>query len=972
MDITNLSIDQIGLSARSNHALHKRNIHTVDKMLELTEEELINIPQLGRKSVDEILTVIQKYHELSNSLGEGGCSKESQQSFDNWLNSDSGKKAVIEFLEQTPHRIEELSSLSTRTYNTMLFNGYTEIKEIVFHSHEELMKIPHMSPESANEILRKVKAYLEDRKDQLMAEDKDNSGEIKNQSIDDLIQNIHYRSRILEFVKANDISLKDMDLNIRAINCLHNSNYDYLSEIIFFSRNNLMTIKSMGAGTADIILQTINQYLKKNEDRIKRYLEGDDSVLIDDETIRSKILFLYDGTPFGGYNFAEFKRELVLPENVTDERFKNVIGSLLAEKEIEYVDFRCYRIYDRFMDMLFECPKVEKRNKEILEKRVNGNTLQQIADEYDLTRERVRQLSIKVVSVVRSWYTASTGKKWFDEDYYRYLYETYEIDKDAATFLGVEPYIFFYLELAGCKPGKNSLKGALDDNKLETGLKLKIKTFLNRDRLLVDGVWINKKRADLEEVVVQKLCKEDTDYSEFGNIYNQFLENQEIEYDSNLYFTEELQKSRKNHLSEAEFLLWKQSEKFRYYDIKGQDYTELYDTLQLDTYKDIELSTLKWMDDYPEIMEKYDIRDQYELHNLLRKTIKPEDYPNVQFGKMPMISFGEFDRDEAILDLLLEHSPISQVDLADLIRQEYGYDQQTVIGTYLTSFNKYYHDGIYEFEQKVMPADRMTNLKGQLTEDFYYTDEVRKIYLKLYPEADPEEINRYNLMEMGFSIYASYVIQNYPTADKYFESLFTSNEITDLTLLRKRHTYSQLFSQKFMELKRNLTIVEYEHNKIILFKKLEEFGVTKEKVADFCQLIYEIVPDESFFTIQSLQKDGFYSDLFDLGFPDMFCGSLLLSDNRFGSGYAFGNRFFYKGEKTVTFRMLMVSLVEENGSIDILDLIHLLEKQYGFNNVDKWDVIYKVQGSGVYYDSFLERLYASEDLYYQELEEYER
>ena len=537
MDITNLSIDEISLSARSNHALHKRNIHTVGKMLDLTEEELINTPQLGRKSVDEILAVIRQYQELAITKNDGGSIEKSLQNFDDWFSSDRGKKAVIDFLEQSPHRIEELSTLGTRTYNTLLFNGFTEIKEIVFLSYEDLMNIPHMSLESANEIIRKVKTYLEERKDILMPGMEDEpSQKLHDQSIDVLVRNIRYRPRILEFIRANDVELEDMDLNIRGINCLYNSGYGCLSEIVFLSRNDLMAIKSMGPGTADIILQKIDQYLKKNEERIKKYLDGDDSVLIDDDAIKAKILHLYDETPFGGYNFAEFKKALVLPEAVTDERLKHLIGSMLAEKVFEYVDFRCYRIYDKFMDVLAVCPKVEQRNKEILEKRINGAVLQQIADEYGLTRERIRQLSAKTVSSVKTWYTATTGKKWFDEDYYRYFYETYEIDKkDAAAFLGIELYIFSYLDLTESKGGKKELRAALDDNAIETGLKLKIKTYLNKNKLLVDGIWVNKKRVDLEEVVVRKLCTEDTDYSDFGKIYNQFLMDEEIEYDSNLY-----------------------------------------------------------------------------------------------------------------------------------------------------------------------------------------------------------------------------------------------------------------------------------------------------------------------------------------------------------------------------------------------------------------------------------------------------
>ena len=53
----------------------------------------------------------------------------------------------------------------------------------------------------------------------------------------------------------------------------------------------------------------------------------------------------------------------------------------------------------------------------------------------------------------------------------------------------------------------------------------------------------------------------------------------------------------------------------------GRDYEELLETLKLNAYQNVELSTLKFMETYPEVMKKYDIRDQYELHNLLRKIV---------------------------------------------------------------------------------------------------------------------------------------------------------------------------------------------------------------------------------------------------------------------------------------------------------------------------------------------------------------
>ena len=87
-----------------------------------------------------------------------------------------------------------------------------------------------------------------------------------------------------------------------------------------------------------------------------------------------------------------------------------------------------------------------------------------------------------------------------------------------------------------------------------------------------------------------------------------------------------MSKTRKNHLGESRIALWKQNELIRYYDIDARDYSELLDTLNFESYENIEISTLKFMDDYPELMQKYDIRDQYELHNLLRKIVPENSY----------------------------------------------------------------------------------------------------------------------------------------------------------------------------------------------------------------------------------------------------------------------------------------------------------------------------------------------------------
>lgn len=260
-------------------------------------------------------------------------------------------------------------------------------------------------------------------------------------------------------------------------------------------------------------------------------------------------------------------------------------------------------------------------------KKMNGVTLEAIGNEYSLTRERVRQLLLKSIREIYGEIREKFGIKVFDEDYYRYFFETYAADNsDLEKWFGITPATVTYFELTNSKHGKVSLHKALEDMDLSAGMRLNVKKYINRNKIYVDGMYIEKRIADLEEFVIRKYCTDDVSFSDFVNIYNDFLSKMEIPKDEKLYYTDEMMRTRKNRLTDAHFLLWKYNEQMRYYDIDGKDYTELLDILDLGGYKNIELSTSKFMDMYPEIMKKYDIRDQYELHNLLRKII-PDGRP---------------------------------------------------------------------------------------------------------------------------------------------------------------------------------------------------------------------------------------------------------------------------------------------------------------------------------------------------------
>ena len=171
--------------------------------------------------------------------------------------------------------------------------------------------------------------------------------------------------------------------------------------------------------------------------------------------------------------------------------------------------------------------------------------------------------------------------------------------------------------------------------------------------------------------------------------------------------------------------------------------------------------------------------------------------------------------------------------------------------------------------------------------------------------------------------------------------------------------------------KQELEVVEFEPGQLIRFRKLEQAGVTKEMLREFCDLVWDYVEDGAYFTVKSLRLSGFDCELFELGFSDWFYANLLAADARFSYTRAFSAIVLFKGRKSVSIGSFEESRIRAHGSIDVYDLLSELENVYGCKSVDRLDLVYKVGGTQVYYDKILERFYDSAETYYRELDEME-
>ena len=59
--ILEMNIEDMDLSVRSYNCLKRANIHTVEDLLKKTEDDMLKVRNLGRKSLDEVIQKLNSY-----------------------------------------------------------------------------------------------------------------------------------------------------------------------------------------------------------------------------------------------------------------------------------------------------------------------------------------------------------------------------------------------------------------------------------------------------------------------------------------------------------------------------------------------------------------------------------------------------------------------------------------------------------------------------------------------------------------------------------------------------------------------------------------------------------------------------------------------------------------------------------------------------------------------------------------------
>jgi len=60
--VLEMNIEDMDLSVRSYNCLKRANIHTVEDLTKRTEDDMLKVRNLGRKSLDEVISKLHSYN----------------------------------------------------------------------------------------------------------------------------------------------------------------------------------------------------------------------------------------------------------------------------------------------------------------------------------------------------------------------------------------------------------------------------------------------------------------------------------------------------------------------------------------------------------------------------------------------------------------------------------------------------------------------------------------------------------------------------------------------------------------------------------------------------------------------------------------------------------------------------------------------------------------------------------------------
>ena len=643
-------------------------------------------------------------------------------------------------------------------------------------------------------------------------------------------------------------------------------------------------------------------------------------------------------------------------KNILEEKMYNVdefeafFDELLKERKIvaENEGFRA--AYPKLVEELEKLKKDEKKYDMVI-KKLSGYTLEQIGNEYNVTRERIRQIISKEMKKIHHVEE--------EEKYSEYI-ENYDFKEDLFCKLFNQEKIVYYYLREKYKKGETKPSELLDDNTLTSEQIEILRKEYNVIRYNDENIV-----ADTIPIIMAYLKKEDkrVEYEDVMSNYNQIIN------DFNLSLEPLKESDFRNidtRLTRTNFILDTIGKSYRYYncnDIEEEDINEL--KKMFDIEPGIYSSEL-FFNDNPLLMKKLDIRDEYELHNLCKKVLGKFD-EGIIYSRMPDIFIRCNNKLEFVEEQIQELAPINLDEFVKYMYKNYGHKMSSFKAYIVNNFNHYINIDTLISEGQLFDDEQYKIMNEKLTEDIYSIATIKRMLTDYFDVNDFKLLNSLNLSKLGYRLRGNYIMKNnIISLENYLREIILTSDYYEIPPeMRKIGSTFSSYLYKFIYDK---ILFKISDEKYITIKKLNEMGITIEDINDFIEKIEKAIPENKYFNLYTLNTD-FSNKLLDINFPDCFYENLIMIIPDVKSFRMKNNTLFIKTNDSATREKFINSFIQNNKKY-IKDICKEILNNYNIE-VEDYYVRQFINRKKFYLDSSTDCVYESREKYEEEINQWD-
>ena len=899
-----VSVSTLTLSVRLGNVLKHNNILTLGQLFSLKDTEIKSLKNAGAKCVSEVAALKKLYYipfELKNPYPT--LSKENESILNELrtiLNiDDKHYQRLYLLLSCSVHFGESLEDAIT---SSTLFKHLLCLNIIKKNDNESIESIFNLLSKTLKVSVDTLKMSvnpLEFLSHQTYVADVNTT----HNEVSPLLENTN-----LIYDYPHEQKVKDFKIPTRLYNSLDSDHIVTLGEL--FGLRNLQNLGNIGGSTVKEVDKLKKSFLRNPLKDINCQI--DEEVSPEDLGTLFKVLGISkdENKTLNSFAFLGQNNVNAMSVIASTNIFKYYLLKFLKDKI--FVDLVCSASLDMVADKLgvlsagalnqilsnsyyhnylhvfgkqvslldaksVICSFFKENNKEkdIVLKRLNGMTLEEVGEQNGNTRERIRQIVVKFSSYYKE-------KMLFTkEGQYLKLFTQYDWSNQKSHFASIfdlpEHTVDFYENVLLEKIGETSLLDLYYEPTLSASAKGKLLSCLNDVALNIDGLFIKNNRISVLTYFFSHVVK---DYrfksnAEIVEKYTAFISGIQGASFDKLGIKERYISTRTTN-SNSNFILTATGAS-RFYDIDTHNYQTLLEILPL--YENVELSTLKILKDFPELKEQLDIQDHYELHKILRILADryPDKFTNITLTRSPYVTFGQNSIENQALEMLKEYTELSREDFSSLFYDKYGIDPQGFQANYLVKLKEYYTNStkMYSCVLIAVPQELRSSLEDFTQGEFVGYKDLNAKYQSLLNSLDdsyrsklPQNIPEKLISELGFNHFAQAqydggfcVRKCFNSASAYCNHLFDGKDVVDLTSYPKSIRYG--FAGFFNEHLGNLGFIE---NKPYIYTKFSILGISENDIKDFIECLKTFIEENNikYFMQSTLLKAGFKHKLNDL------------------------------------------------------------------------------------------------------------